>query len=103
MCSERSNFMADGKFFVELVYARPDEQVLLKVELQPGVTVLEAVQASELVQRFPEIDLERLDAGIFSKPVASDTMLRSGDRVEIYRKLTISPKEMRRQRAKRGV
>lgn len=94
--------MADGGFFVELVYARPDTQVLMKVELQPGATLMEAVQASGLLCRFPEIDPARLDAGIFSKPASNDTVLRSGDRVEIYRKLTISPKEMRRQRAQRG-
>jgi putative ubiquitin-RnfH superfamily antitoxin RatB of RatAB toxin-antitoxin module len=93
--------MADSGFFVELVYARPDAQVLMQVKLQPGATVLEAVQASGLAQRFPEIDLDRLDAGIFSKPVANDTVLRSGDRVEIYRELSASPKEMRRQRARR--
>lgn len=94
--------MADTGFFVEVVYARPEEQVLMKLKLQPGTSLIEAVRLSGLLEKFPEIDLEHLDAGIFSKRVTTDTILRSGDRVEIYRKLTVNPKEMRRQRAKRG-
>lgn len=94
--------MADHGFYAEVVYARPDTQVLKRVRLRPGSTLLEAVEASGLPEAFPEIDLNQLDAGIFGKPASVDTVLRSGDRVELYRQLTLSPKEMRHQRAKRG-
>jgi putative ubiquitin-RnfH superfamily antitoxin RatB of RatAB toxin-antitoxin module len=35
--------------------------------------------------------------GIFSRPVSHDTLLREGDRVEVYRPLKVDPKERRRQ------
>jgi len=94
--------MVDKGFSVEVAYAQPDAQELIKLRLPPGTTVLEAVEASGLAERFPEIDLNQLDAGVFSKPVSSDAMLRAGDRVEIYRKLKLNPKEQRRLRAKRA-
>ena len=93
--------MADSDFDVEVAYARPDTQVLVKVTVSPGATLLDAVRQSGLLQRFPEIDLERLDAGIFSKPATPETVLRRGNRVEIYRPLLANPKEMRRRRAKK--
>jgi putative ubiquitin-RnfH superfamily antitoxin RatB of RatAB toxin-antitoxin module len=93
--------MADSGFDVEVVYARPDTQVLVKVTVPPGATLLDAVRQSGLLQRFPELELEPLDAGIFSKPAVPDAVLRPGDRVEIYRPLLANPKEMRRRRAKK--
>jgi putative ubiquitin-RnfH superfamily antitoxin RatB of RatAB toxin-antitoxin module len=39
--------------------------------------------------------------GIFGVVCAPDTVLRAGDRVEIYRPLPVDPKQARRQRAER--
>lgn len=93
--------MAESGFVVEVVYAHPEEQALVSVKVPEGALLRDAVLASGLLQRFSEIDLNQLDAGIFDKPAAADKPLRAGDRVQIYRPLTASPKEMRRQRAKR--
>ena len=87
---------------VEVVYALPAEQSLLKVQLAAGATVEEAIRASGVLEAFPDIDLARNKVGIFSKLVKLDEPVRDRDRVEIYRPLIADPKEVRRKRAEEG-
>jgi putative ubiquitin-RnfH superfamily antitoxin RatB of RatAB toxin-antitoxin module len=82
---------------IEVVYALPGRQVLRRVSLPEGSTVEDAVRASGLPAEFPEIDPARV--GIYGKSVPPDTILRDGDRVELYRPLKADPKEIRRARA----
>ena len=84
---------------VEVAYARPDRQRLVRVELAAGATARDAVRASRLEEEFPEIDIERAPLGVFGRACSGETVLRAGDRVEIYRPLQIDPKEARRKRA----
>ena len=84
---------------VEVVYARPERQVIVELALKPGTTLGDAVTASGLLMQFPEIDLSRAKVGIFSKLSRLDTVLGDGDRVEIYRPLEVDPKQARRRRA----
>lgn len=86
---------------VEVVYALPDRQPLVEVELDGGATVADAVRASGLAERFPEIDPEQGPFGVFSQRCAPERLLRAGDRVEIYRALQVDPKTARRLRARR--
>jgi uncharacterized protein len=90
------------KISVEVAYALRDEQVIIPLMVDAGTTVRQAIEASEITARFPEIDLGKNAVGIFSKPVKSDSVLRDKDRVEIYRPLIADPKEVRKQRAKDG-
>jgi putative ubiquitin-RnfH superfamily antitoxin RatB of RatAB toxin-antitoxin module len=83
---------------VEIAYAEPRRQFLRVVELATGATVADAIAASGVAAELA-IDAARLDAGIWSRPVARDTPLADGDRVELYRPLEIDPKEARRRRA----
>ena len=87
---------------IEVVYALPHEQVLLKLKLPQGATVAEAVQASGIAQKYPEIDLAQSKLGIYGKLSKADVVLRDKDRVEIYRPLSADPKEVRRKRAEEG-
>jgi putative ubiquitin-RnfH superfamily antitoxin RatB of RatAB toxin-antitoxin module len=87
---------------IEVVYALPHEQVLLKLKLPRGATVGEAINASGVVERHPEIDLAKNKLGIFGKLTKADAVLRDRDRVEIYRPLIADPKEIRRKRAEEG-
>ncbi len=86
---------------VEVVYALPHEQILVRVLVTPGAIVRDAIRLSGLAARYPEIS-EQLavegSAGIFGKAVALDRVVCDGDRVEIYRPLTVDPKEARRRR-----
>ncbi len=86
---------------VEVVYALATEQTLLMVRVGVDATVQQAIRDSGILQRYPAIDLTQLKVGVFGKIVALDARLRAGDRIEIYRPLTVDPKEARRQRGKR--
>ena len=85
---------------VNVVYAEPERQVVRRVTLPVGSTVMQAIEASGITQAVAGlvIDPERL--GIFSRKAAPDQVLGEGDRVEIYRPLTLDPKEARRRRAR---
>jgi putative ubiquitin-RnfH superfamily antitoxin RatB of RatAB toxin-antitoxin module len=87
---------------VEVAYARPDQQLIIPLEVAEGTTVAEAIERSGIRERFPEIDLGRNKVGIFGKLSKPTTPLRPGDRVEIYRQLVADPKEVRRRRAAEG-
>jgi len=88
-----------GGLSVEVVYALPSGEDAVTLTLAAGATVAEAVRASGVLERHPEIDLGRHRIGIFGRVVAAQAPLRDGDRVEIYRPLTIDAKEARRGRA----
>ncbi len=91
----------DEKITVEVVYALPDRQRLIALEVEPGCTAFEAVERSGIVDNFPEIDLAHAEMGIFSEMLKDPRtrVLSHGERVEIYRPLIIDPKEVRRRRA----
>lgn len=84
---------------IEVAYALPERQDIVSLRLPPGSTVRQAVEASGLLARHPQIDLARNKLGIYARLVTSETPLRDRDRVEIYRPLLADPKEVRRQRA----
>ena len=84
---------------IEIVYGLADRQVLKNMTVAEGTTVREAALQSGLEVEFPELDLQQAPLGIFGKVVKSETVLRDGDRIEVYRPLLIDPKEARRKRA----
>lgn len=87
---------------VEVCYALTEHQESVRLDLPPECTVEQAILASGILTRCPEIDLERNKVGIYAKLCKADTVLRDGDRVEIYRPLIADPKEVRKQRAAQG-
>ncbi|MCB1831707.1 MAG: RnfH family protein, partial [Gammaproteobacteria bacterium] len=87
---------------VEVVYARPDEQLVVALQVASDATLQSAIEQSGILQRFPEIDIETVKVGIFGKASPLDAALNPGDRVEIYRPLIADPKEARKKRAAEG-
>ncbi|MNP22918.1 Persistence and stress-resistance antitoxin PasI [compost metagenome] len=89
---------------VEVVYALPDRQRLLRLTVPYGTSVRQAVAASGIAREFPEIDVLHCPLGVFGKAVAApeQRVLEEGERVEIYRPLIADPKEVRKQRAARA-
>lgn len=83
---------------IEVVYATPEQQLIITLNLDEGTTVEAAIIASGLLARFPDITLSNT-VGIFGKVCELNQVLKTGDRVEIYRPLVHDPKEARRQRA----
>jgi putative ubiquitin-RnfH superfamily antitoxin RatB of RatAB toxin-antitoxin module len=87
---------------LEITYAKPDRQEIISLKLPEGSTIQQAIEASGLLQRHPEIDLAKAKVGIYGKLSRMDTVVRERDRVEIYRPLIADPKEVRKQRAAEG-
>lgn len=92
--------MADDAIRVEVVYAAPDRQRLIELNVPAGATVMDAIRSSGLLMEFPGIDTTHI--GIFGEHVGPDRPLENGDRVEIYRPLIADPKEVRRELARQG-
>jgi putative ubiquitin-RnfH superfamily antitoxin RatB of RatAB toxin-antitoxin module len=70
------------------------------LELPAPATALDAVRASGLLERHPELGLGEPLIGIWGRACAPETLLADGDRVEVYRPLTMDPNEARRLRAR---
>lgn len=93
--------MAD-QIQIEVAYAKAEKQEIVELKLPAGSTIQQAVEASGLLQRYPEIELAKAKVGVYGKLARLDTALRERDRVEIYRPLIADPKEVRKQRAAEG-
>ena len=87
---------------VEIAYAKEDMQLIDYINIFMGATVGQAILASRIPTLFPEVDLTKNKVGIFGRQVKLDTVLREGDRVEIYRPMKADPKQVRRLRAAKG-
>ncbi|EPK5777023.1 RnfH family protein [Pseudomonas aeruginosa] len=89
---------------VEVVYALPERQALLRLSVPAGTSAREAVLASGIAEAFPGLDVQGCPLGIFGKLLArpEERVLEAGERVEIYRPLIADPKEVRKQRAARA-
>ena len=84
---------------VEVAWGDPTRQVLLAVSVPVGCTVAEAIEASGIRDEVSELEVVADRVGIFGRKARLDTVLKAGDRVEIYRPLIADPKEVRRARA----
>jgi hypothetical protein len=82
---------------VEVIYALPQKQERVLLDLPPDSTVRDALQAGGLLRRLPQLGFGRL--GVWGRLVTAETKLGDRDRVEIYRPLIADPKEVRRERA----
>ncbi|NMM28075.1 MAG: RnfH family protein [Glaciimonas sp.] len=86
---------------VQVCYAKPGIQLLRDVSVLPGTNLQAAIMQSGILRDMPEIDLLTCRVGIYAKLKTLETILRDGDRIEIYRPLIADPKESRRRRADR--
>ncbi|SQD80206.1 RnfH family protein [Moritella yayanosii] len=91
--------MVSIKINVEVIYALPKEQITFTVSVEQGATAQQAIEASGILAKYPEIELNKNKLGIYSRLIKLDTVLQDGERVEIYRPLIADPKEMRKRRA----
>lgn len=100
---------------VEIAYATPTQQILLKLEVASNSTIKDVIIESQILKQIKEINslylmqdgslnigdlIETLNVGIFGKQKTLDTIVNEADRIEIYRALHIDPKEARRIRAR---
>ncbi len=87
---------------IEVAYALPWKQVLQPLKVPHGTTAEQAVLLSKICKVFPEINMLNNDLGVYGKLIKPDTILHDHDRVEIYRQLTVDPKEKRKTRAEKS-
>jgi len=89
------------KIQIEVAFAAPDKQSIIRVDVSDGTSVFDGAQHSGIDKIYPEIDFSTVDMGIFGKTIKKpkDQTLREGDRIEIYRPLLIDPKQARLNRA----
>ena len=85
---------------VTVAVALASRQEVIELELAARATVADALAAARLAERFPGVDFAAMRTGIWSRAAGAATLLREGDRVELYRPLEADPKDMRRTRAK---
>jgi putative ubiquitin-RnfH superfamily antitoxin RatB of RatAB toxin-antitoxin module len=94
---------SDGETIsIEVVFAAPDRQKLVTINMAAGASVAHSIAASGLATEFPDYRFENLEFGIWGRMVSADHPLLPGDRVEIYRPLAIDPREARRNLALEG-
>ena len=82
---------------IGVAYSENAQQVWMTIEVRENATVADAIAASGILDRFPQIDLDVQKTGIFGKIVKLDAVLRAGDRVEIYRPITCDPQTVPRR------
>ncbi|MCX7096703.1 MAG: RnfH family protein [Methylococcales bacterium] len=83
---------------VGVCYAEFDRQLWMRLEVPDSSTIEEIIGLSGLLKTFPEINLANQKVGIFGKIAALDTAAKEGDRVEIYRQITVDPQTVQRRR-----
>lgn len=84
------------KVNIEVAYATREVQSIIPLSVSEGTTVEQAIIDSGILTTFPDIELTNNNIGIFSKKVPLNHTINAGDRIEIYRPLTIDPKTRRR-------
>ena len=92
---------AESPLRVEVAFSAEPRQVQrTPLLLPPGSTVADALRASGLIEEVG-LPFESLACGVWGRIQPLSSLLRDGDRVELYRQLTVDPKEARRLRYKR--
>jgi hypothetical protein len=70
----------------------------MRLEVPDNSTIEETINLSGVLKLYPEINLSSQKVGIFGKIAALDTPVNDGDRVEIYRQITVDPQTVQRRR-----
>ena len=87
---------------IEVCYGLPEGQSFLAtIDLPDGATVRQAIDASGVLQRHPEIDVDAQKVGVYGKISPLGAVLANHDRVEIYRPLKVDPKMARQRRVEK--
>ena len=91
--------MGRPEVHVTVVCCAPGCEDLTEVKLPAGATVADAIRASGVLDRRPQMVTAAPAVGIWGRACAMTQRLEDGDRVELYRPLMVEPKEARRVRA----
>jgi len=91
-----------SKLNIEVCYALPEKQSLMCITVENNTSVEQAIVQSGILNTYPDIDLSVNKVGVWNRTCKIDTILKEGDRIEIYRPLIADPKEVRKLRAQKA-
>lgn len=83
---------------VSVSYADPGNPLWLKAQVPEGSTVEDAIRTTDLLTRYPDMDLTIVKVGIFGKATNLEQLLSDGDRVELYLPIMVDPKTVPRRK-----
>jgi len=82
---------------VEIIYLASDKNSFRElISINENCDAEGIIIKSKLFDKHPELSLKSLQIGLFSKKIDLNYQVEDGDRIEIYRPLTISPMAKRR-------
>ena len=86
---------------IEVAYATSEQQLIVELDVEPSISIREAVKQSRLDMKFAGLDLASNPVGVFGKKVLKpeQQLVAEGERYELYRPLLIDPKKARANRA----
>lgn len=84
---------------ITLVYASAPRLVHEQsLTIPEGCTVAQALGIAGWLERFPQIKDQHMALGLWGHKATPTSLLREGDRLEVYRVLRVDPKVARRER-----
>ena len=87
---------------VTVVYCpRPNECTEIEVSLESCATLDEVIHRSGLLHSHPEINPVRDGIGVWGKVKSGQDLAHAGDRIEVYRALSVDPNMARIARARK--
>jgi putative ubiquitin-RnfH superfamily antitoxin RatB of RatAB toxin-antitoxin module len=91
---------------IEVAYATVSHQQIIALDVPVGTTVKQAISLSNIAEFFSDIEVSSDNnankVGIFSQIVDLETVVQSGERIEIYRPLLIDPRLARFERVRQS-
>jgi len=94
-----SEAMVAPSIAITVVYsAGPRSVVEAALNVPSGCAASQARDAAALVWGMQAETLHAFQLGVWGKPVVAQHLLKEGDRLELYRPLTVDPKLARRER-----
>ena len=89
------------KLTVTVVYAERDHATAYEVEVPVGSTAFNVLERSLIFDAIEPATRSSIRFGVFGRECGRDYLVADGDQIEVYRPLTIDPKERRRLQARR--
>ncbi len=91
--------MSKDVIVLDVAFAEPGKQSVVTIQVEKGSSVQQAIDKSGILMQFPEIEQSKLKVGVFGEMCNLGSIVKTGDRVEIYRPLFQNPMDARRKRA----
>lgn len=85
---------------IEVVYARPERQWSVDLEIEDGTSAEEAMEIARHSEPLLWVDdLHVVAYAVWGREVTGEYQLKNGDRLELLRPLPVDPMEARRRKA----